>query len=547
MDISQPGIDAALDDECTTELVRSVCVFPFTYEGIVHHTCTFAEAYSNKAWCAIKVDPEVVLTRHNTIQNENWDYCSSACINDGIRRCNNDTYPTFPDMLACCKNDNPCGLGEGQCDTNKHCKAGLICGKRNCDKLIFPTNPLGVSMDCCTKRKRHGLLIYGLFLTVLLLFAAFCLYVLMKMKKSKKKDASEILLAQTTNQLDPTRDTKGQISVIPINMKREIPLSSFKLNEYLGSGQFGSVHKGELKENCRTDAVTTVAVKSIQGMDSKEDAENFLKEIKIMGYLDHHLNLVSMIGSCTVDYKKEGQMFLVLEYCMFGDLKDFLMENKEKILQGKQCDKINIRSLILWAYDISKGMQFLEENQIMHGDLATRNVLLHKDPCNKGHSVAKIADFGLAKNFYDNIEYKKESRLLIPWKWMALEYLLYSVLTLKSDVWSFGIVLWEIFSFGKTPYGHQDMDEVLKKLERGYRLPCPSEVENIESSSLKQLYNNISKLCFISDPNVRPSFCDVANMIATELIKDELSRYIENTSTYQSRYIGNYLHLNKIK
>ena len=70
-----------------------------------------------------------------------------------------------------------------------------------------------------------------------------------------------------------------------------------------------------------------------------------------MGYLDHHLNLVSMIGSCTIDYKKEGQMFLVLEYCIFGDLKNFLMENKQKILQSKQCDKVNIRSLILWAYD----------------------------------------------------------------------------------------------------------------------------------------------------------------------------------------------------
>ena len=89
-----------------------------------------------------------------------------------------------------------------------------------------------------------------------------------------------------------------------------------------------------------------------------------------MRYLDHHLNLEIVVGSCTIDYRKEGQMFLVLEYCVFGDLKNFLMNNTEKILQGKRSDDITIRSLILWDYDISKGMQFLQGSQIMHGDLA---------------------------------------------------------------------------------------------------------------------------------------------------------------------------------
>ena len=402
-------------------------------------------------------------------------------------------------------------------------------------------------MDCCVHKsfRYKNALIIGL--SIASIAAISYALVLRRRKQLRKKNLSKSFNALMPNQLDSARDIKSQISSIPINIKREMPISSFTIKGHLGSGQFGSVQKGELKEKCQTDAVTAVAVKSIQGISTKDDVENFLKEIKIMGYLDHHLNLVSMIGSCTQDYEKHGQMFLVLEYCMHGDLKKFLMENKANILDGEQSDNMNIRSLILWAYEIAKGMQYLEENQIMHGDLAARNILLHKDPCNIGHSVAKIADFGLAKNFYENVEYKKESRVLIPWKWMALEYLTYNVLTLKSDVWSFGVVLWEIFSFGKAPYGLQEYDEVLEKLERGYRLPCPAEVETISSNLPKQLYETLSEICFIESPNNRPTFYEVATMIGMELTKEELNRYIENTTTYHSHYVGNYLSLNKKK
>ena len=110
------------------------------------------------------------------------------------------------------------------------------------------------------------------------------------------------------------------------------------------------------------------------------------------------------------------------------------MDNKEKILNGGYFDDLNLQSLILWTYDISNGMQFLEENQIMHGDLAARNILLHQDPSQKGHSVAKVADFGLSKKFNGYVIYKKKLREFVPWKWMALEYLTKNYFTLSSDV-----------------------------------------------------------------------------------------------------------------
>ena len=93
--------------------------------------------------------------------------------------------------------------------------------------------------------------------------------------------------------------------------------------------------------------------------------------------------------------------------------------------------------------------------------------------------VAKISDFGLSKTFYDNITYAKQKRQYVPWKWMAPEFLQKNCLTLISDVWSFGIVLWEIFSLGREPYMGQTVSEVSNKLKTGYYLPCPEEVEHV--------------------------------------------------------------------
>ena len=94
--------------------------------------------------------------------------------------------------------------------------------------------------------------------------------------------------------------------------------------------------------------------------------------------------------------------------------------------------------------------------------------------------VGKVSDFGLSKRFYDNISYRKLERNDIPWKWMAPEYFKTSRFTLASDVWSFGVVMWEIFSFGKDPYIGQNPENMIPKLNNGYSLPCPEEVNQVE-------------------------------------------------------------------
>ena len=136
-------------------------------------------------------------------------------------------------------------------------------------------------------------------------------------------------------------------------------------------------------------------------------------------------------------------------------------------------------------------MDFLSERNIYHGDLAARNVLLGNDPTNANTPLAKVADFGLAKNFYEYLTYEKKNRKLVPWKWMAPEYLQTGCFTITSDVWSFGIVIWEIFSLGKEPYVGKNVEEMILKLKERYHLPCPEEVAKVRYRSIVQNNKNV--------------------------------------------------------
>ena len=130
---------------------------------------------------------------------------------------------------------------------------------------------------------------------------------------------------------------------------------------------------------------------------------------------------------------------------------------------------------------------------------------------------------------------------MVPWKWMAIEYLKDEYFTLQSDVWSYGVLLWEMFSFGRNPYGQQQYDEVLEKLQDGYRLPCPKEVENVSSWSPISFYNELSDSCFIEEPKKRISFSDVSKLIEKQLLSEEQRFYSQMNHFYEKRKSTNYL------
>ena len=351
------------------------------------------------------------------------------------------------------------------------------------------------------------------------------------------------LLYGQEDRFNSKKDIKSQAAFLPYNTKREIPKSMFTIDEEVGSGNFGTVSKSEIMGLYHPNSKTVAAVKSINSAATDNDLMDLLHEIKIMSYVQPHINLVSMIGSCKCDLETNGDLWLLIEFCQYGDLKNYLIKNEAAIINGNFNDPINSRCLLKWAYDVAKGMNYLSENRIMHGDLAARNILLDENPLQQGSPVAKVADFGLSKKFYDNVNYTKRERLYVPWKWMAFEFLTKGFFTLRSDVWSFAVVVWEILSFGRIPYGHQEYTDVVKQIEQGFRLPCPDNIKHTTNWSPEALYDELAKLCFIADPDDRATFSEVVQAIAKHLSTTELSRFERMDEEYQVTRTNNYLKL----
>jgi c-src tyrosine kinase len=255
-----------------------------------------------------------------------------------------------------------------------------------------------------------------------------------------------------------------------------------ELRESIGKGEFGDVMLGIL----RTEKV---AVKMLK--DSSEAAQKFLTEASLMTSLRHE-NLVKLLG--LVFNNKNKHIYLVTEYMSKGSLVDYLRSRGRLHVTKK--DQIN------FAFDTCSGMEYLESRKVVHRDLAARNVLISEE------GVAKVSDFGLAREENFTLEGGK-----LPIKWTAPEALKQSdKFSNKSDMWSFGILLWEIYSFGRVPYPRIPLADVVKHVEKGYKMEapdgCPPEVYEI----MRQAWH--------LQPDERPSFRGV---------KDELGRLKSKT------------------
>ena len=182
------------------------------------------------------------------------------------------------------------------------------------------------------------------------------------------------------------------------------------------------------------------------------------------------------------------------------------------------------------------GMEYLSEKRIMHGDLAARNVLLGSSHRNKTSNLsAKVADFGLSKQMSEERYYKKRERNSVPLKWMAFEYLENRKLEMKSDVWSYGVVIWEIFALGKEPYHTLSSHLIFEKLKRGEHLECPEGVDNISGWAATQVYEELANKCFNLKVNHRASFSEVVVFLKSKLSSDELRSYDDVTNEYNRK------------
>uniref|UniRef100_T1JDP9 Tyrosine-protein kinase n=1 Tax=Strigamia maritima TaxID=126957 RepID=T1JDP9_STRMM len=244
--------------------------------------------------------------------------------------------------------------------------------------------------------------------------------------------------------------------------------SDLKLGEVIGKGEFGDVVLGNLRGQ-------KVAVKTLK--DSSKAAQQFLAEASVMTSL-RHPNLVQMIG-VVFDWPS---VYLVTEFMGKGSLVDYLRSRGRLHVTKK--DQIN------FACDTCAAMAYLESKKVVHRDLAARNVLISDE------ATAKVSDFGLARDESFNQEGGK-----FPIKWTAPEALRHSKFSNKSDMWSFGILLWEIYSFGRVPYPRIPLADVVQHVEKGYRMEapegCPPEVYEI------------MRKAWDLQPELRPTFSDV--------------------------------------
>lgn len=250
-----------------------------------------------------------------------------------------------------------------------------------------------------------------------------------------------------------------------------IEKSLISFGKEIGTGEFGAVYKGKYRD-------TDIAIKVIKDQTTIKE---FFKEAAVMSTLNHP-NLLKLFGIVFSDNRQE--IYLVTEYMPKGSLLDYLITRGRNVLTK--------RELIQFSVHICEGMSYLEEKGIVHRDLAASNVLISED------NVAKVSDFGLAKQIMVD-ETKNGVRIRI--KWTAPEAIKEKHYSNKSDSWSFGILLWEVFSFGRVPYPRIPVNDVLQYVEQGNRMEkpegCPDDVYNL----MKHTWH--------LDPTLRPSFKEI--------------------------------------
>nr|ALV82496.1 Alk [Leptinotarsa decemlineata] len=270
----------------------------------------------------------------------------------------------------------------------------------------------------------------------------------------------------------------------------DIPRDQLRLVRFraLGQGAFGEVYQGFYRQRPCDTVEMPVAVKTLPEMSTSQAEMDFLMEALIMSKFNHP-NIVHFIGVC---FNKHPR-FIVLELLSGGDLKNFLRESRPKPVRSSPLTR---KDLVMIAVDVAKGCKYLEDNRFIHRDIAARNCLLTtKGP---GRCI-KIADFGMSRDVYRWSDYyRKGGKAMLPIKWMPPEAFQDGIFTSKTDVWSYGVLLWEIMSMGYMPYTGCANKDVMDLVTTGGRLDPPSNCPGAIYGIMTQ--------CWHPTPELRPSF-----------------------------------------
>ncbi|XP_035702908.1 uncharacterized protein LOC118434171 isoform X2 [Folsomia candida] len=345
-----------------------------------------------------------------------------------------------------------------------------------------------------------------------------------------EQEVEEFIKGDLTTLNSKDTDPHEQIVASPYNQDYEIPRNKLLIDREnkLGEGEFGLVVKGKVE-----GIPEVVAVKTIKPRCEVNQFKGFMSELKIMIYIGKHPFVVGLIGAHT-DKIKEKIMYIVVEYCANGSLDKFLLKKKNRYVnQVEENDKINPNitqpvenfqshyvsicfagddefgsetsnnnnllktvDLLRWACEIASAMAHLSRKRVVHADLAARNILIN------AHGISKITDFGLSFGYrmnYAQYVKKHEEPLLVPWRWMSEECLRSLTFSTHSDVWAYGIVLWELFSLGDVPYSGQSWDiAFVDELANGLRMSKPAYSPTFVYRTMQE--------CWQHRPESRPSF-----------------------------------------
>ncbi|KAM3612751.1 uncharacterized protein V6R79_013889 [Siganus canaliculatus] len=340
----------------------------------------------------------------------------------------------------------------------------------------------------------------------------------------------------------------------------EISRDRLRLGKVLGHGAFGKVIEASIYGISKSNCLDTVAVKMLKDGATASEHKALMSELKILIHIGNHLNVVNLIGACT---KPSGPLMVIVEYCKYGNLSNFLRAKREfflpyrdrspktqsqvrRMIEAGQMDQrarqlpspssstvtvcqspssntpdqsqavekmedlwktpLTIEDLICYSFQVARGMEFLASRKCIHRDLAARNILLSEN------NIVKICDFGLARDIYKDPDYVRKGNARLPLKWMAPESIFDKVYTSQSDVWSFGVLLWEIFSLGASPYPGVQIDEdFCKRLKDGVRMRAP------ETAS-PEIYG-IMLGCWQGEPKERPTFPALVQILG-DLLQD---------------------------
>uniref|UniRef100_A0A4W5LKS8 receptor protein-tyrosine kinase n=1 Tax=Hucho hucho TaxID=62062 RepID=A0A4W5LKS8_9TELE len=275
---------------------------------------------------------------------------------------------------------------------------------------------------------------------------------------------------------------------ISLNMVSVDPTSVSNVNvlvlgKPLGEGCFGQVVMGEAvgMDKEKPNRITKVAVKMLKSDATEKDLSDLISEMEMMKIIGKHKNIINLLGACTQD----GPLYVIVEYASKGNLREYLRARRPPGMEycynpdQVPIENMSIKDLVSCAYQVARGMEYLSSKKCIHRDLAARNVLVTED------NVMKIADFGLARDIHHIDYYKKTTNGRLPVKWMAPEALFDRIYTHQSDVWSFGVLLWEIFTLGGSPYPGVPVEELFKLLKEGHRMDKPSTCTHELSGTLQ--------------------------------------------------------------